>query len=97
MIVPTIRIVIGDDNRGICPETRLLDGIDGIDYELLFQYGIGIGGMTVLVTRCFQETDGRQVISIKRIKKVVDIVLVVGDGIRAGSILAWGNCRPRMA
>ena len=49
MIVPTIRIVIGDDNRGICPETRLLDGIDGIDYELLFQYGIGIGGMTVLI------------------------------------------------
>ena len=42
MIIPTIGVIVGDDDRGPGPERRFLDGVDGVDDECRLIERIGV-------------------------------------------------------
>src|SRR5258708_17405915 len=77
MIIPAVRIIPGDDDDGTAPFWRLHDFVDRRDQELLFKQRIRITGMTILITRRFQEGNPGQPVGMQRVRKAGDIVLVV--------------------
>src|SRR5258707_15646249 len=77
MIIPALRIIPADDDDGTSPFWRLHDFVDRRDQELLFKQRIRITGMTILISRRFQEGNGGQPVGVQRLRKAGDIVLVV--------------------
>ncbi len=91
MVVPTIRIVVGDNYRGALPLAPCLQEVDDIHDESLFVQRIGIAGVAILITRRFQEADGREISRFDCCIEIVDVVLVIG-GI---ALVADGGHRSR--
>jgi hypothetical protein len=58
MVIPAVRVIPGDKNRGVPPEWRLHNPIDGVNQKLLFQQRIGVAGMAILVGRSLQRLTG---------------------------------------
>src|ERR1700677_4243609 len=77
VIVPAVRVVVGDDDGGAGPVGRFLNGIDGVDNERLFVEEVGVTGMAVLITGGFQDADGGQVVASEYGGEVQYVVLVV--------------------
>src|ERR1700740_3725890 len=49
MVIPSVRVIVTDDDRDMLPIGRLHQTIDRLHEKLLFQKRVGITGMTVLV------------------------------------------------
>ena len=82
VVVPAIRVIIEDDDRRGLPERRLHNRIHRVDKKRLLQQRVGVAGMTVLRGNRFHKTDRRQIAGRKRIKEIVQIVLVVRAVVR---------------
>ena len=94
MIVPAVGVVIGDHNGRIVPVFRLLQLVDCVDDEGLFVDRVRIARMAVLIGRCLQEGDGRQVAVLQRRLVIGQVILMVSaailrraDGIDRGRAL----------
>ena len=61
VVVPAVRVVVGDDDRGARPGRQLLERVDLVDDEVLLVDRVGVGRVAVLVAGRLQEADGRQV------------------------------------
>src|SRR5580658_9404255 len=94
MIVPPIRVIIGDDHGRRGPVLLPLQEVDGRHQELLFIEWIRIAGMAILEARRLQITDGRKVARGDGGEKVVDIVLMVA-GVSSLADGIYGS-RPRV-
>src|SRR5580704_1374262 len=77
MIVPTVGVVVGDDDGGVAPVLGLRQEVDGVDDESLFIKRIGVAGVTVLIAGGLQEADGREVAGIDGVEEIVGVVLVI--------------------
>ena len=77
VVVPAVRVVVGDDHSGIRPVLLLLQEIDNVDDERLLVERIGVAGVAVLVARRLEEADSGEVAGIDGVVEVVRIVLVV--------------------
>ena len=82
VVVPAVRVVVGDDHSGIRPVLLLLQEIDNVDDERLLVQRIGVAGVAVLVARRLQEADRGEVTGFDGIVEVVRIVLVICQGRR---------------
>jgi hypothetical protein len=78
VVVPAIRVVIGNYHGSRFPERALLEGVDDVDDKGLFVGGIGVARMRVLEGRGLQESDGGQIAIVERGKEIVGVVLMVG-------------------
>src|SRR5262249_55618364 len=58
VIVPVVRVVIGDDNRRVFPEWAGLDGVDGVHDESLLVQRIGVSRVSIESGLRFQEAHG---------------------------------------
>jgi hypothetical protein len=56
--------------------------VDRLDEELLFVQRIGVGGVPVLIGRCFEVTDRGQVPGVGGGPKATQVVLVVAWSVR---------------
>src|ERR1700733_5101515 len=77
VVVPAVRVVVGDDHSGVCPVLLLLQEINNTDDERLLVQWIGVAGVAVLETRRLEVADRGEVAGVDGIEKVVRIVLVV--------------------
>ena len=80
MIVPSVRIVPHDDNRGSFPFRKLFDPIYRINQKMLFVERVRLvlyARVTVLICGWLQKTHGRHMPAFNCRKKVMNIVLMV--------------------
>jgi hypothetical protein len=77
MVIPTIGVVVGDEDRRVVPVLRVLDRVDLFDEEFLFVEWIGVGGVAVLGRRRLEEGDLRHVPRFDGLFEPFDVVLVV--------------------
>ena len=77
VIVPAVRIVVGDDHCRARPVGCLTQEVDGVHDPGLRIEGIGIAGMFVLIARRLQEADGGKVACRDGIEEVVGVILMV--------------------
>src|SRR5260370_1309275 len=77
MVVPSIGIVVHDDDRCAAPLGLRLQEVDHIDHEGLLIQWVGITSMPVLVSRRLEETYRREIARFDRSIKVVYIIIVV--------------------
>ena len=61
MVVPAVRVVVGDDDRRARPGRRLLDRVDLVDEARLLVDRVRVAGVAVLVLAGLQERHRRQV------------------------------------
>src|SRR5208282_3174632 len=78
MIIPTVGVVVGDDNRGALPLGRLFQKVDHVDDIGLFVQRIGITGVAVLNRDGFQEADCGHVAGRDGRGEILDIIFVIG-------------------
>ena len=78
MVVPAVRVVVGDDDRGALPLLGLLQRVDLLDQEVLLVDRVGVAGVAVLVLTGLEEADRGQVAVPERLAEVGQVVLVVG-------------------
>src|ERR1700719_2509508 len=97
MVVPAVGIIERDNDCGVLPELRLLDRVYRVHYELLFEQRIGVARMTIHIGRRLEEAHGWKVVGSKRVEKVVNVILMVGPGIRSSAVLARRNVGTRMS
>ena len=71
VVVPTVRVVVRDDDRGVAPVFRLLDGVDFVDEEVLLVDRVGVTRMAVLVLAGLEEADRRQRTRLQRLLEVM--------------------------
>src|SRR6185437_7857829 len=64
MIVPTVGVIVSDDNGGAVPVRLSLQGVDHLRDERLLVKRSGVAGVTVLISRSFQIADGRVVAGV---------------------------------
>src|SRR5579864_3276098 len=90
MVVPAVRVVIKNHNCGIGPLWPVLEKIDRVHDERLLVQRIGISRVSVLEASSFQETDCGKITGGYCVKEIVDVVLILGNGVE------WlSNCRYR--
>src|SRR5260370_19834084 len=77
MVVPSIGIVVHDDDRCAAPLGPRLQEVDHIDHEGLLIQWVGITSMPVLGSRRLEETYRREIARLHRSVKVVYIIIVV--------------------
>src|SRR4051794_15454726 len=87
VVVPAVRVVVGDHDGGVRPDRRRLDRVDRIDQEALLVERTRVPGVTVLVCRRLEEGDRGDVAGVKRRCEVPDVVLVVYLRATAGRIV----------
>src|SRR5579864_1933423 len=90
MVVPAVRVVIKNHNCGIGTLWPVLEKIDRVHDERLLVQRIGISRVSVLEASSFQETDCGKITGGYCVKEIVDVVLILGNGVE------WlSNCRYR--
>src|SRR6202043_367518 len=67
VVVPAVRVVIGDDDGGVLPVGLLLQEVDQLNRSGLLIERIGIAGMAILVSRHLDVRDRRVVAGFHRI------------------------------
>ena len=77
MVIPTVGIVVSEDDRGAVPEGRLFERVHDVHHKRLLVQGIRVAGMRILIGRGFQEAYRCQIPRLQRIEEVVDVVLMV--------------------
>ena len=77
VVIPAVRVVVGDDHGGVGPVLLLLQEVDNVDDERLLVERIGVAGVAVLVARRLEEADCRKVAGVNGVEEVVRVVLVV--------------------
>src|SRR6185312_1394844 len=81
VVVPAVRVVVGDDDRGRVPVLGVLDRVDLVDDERLLVEWVGVAGVAVLVRRCLEvrhRGQGRAAGAVQRLVEVRPVVFVVG-------------------
>ena len=78
MVVPAIGIVVHNDYGGAAPSGLLLQKVEECHQERLLIQRIGVPGMTVLISRCFDETYCREITRAHGVVKVRQIITMVG-------------------
>jgi hypothetical protein len=78
MVIPAIGIIPGNEDGRVFPLGTLLQLVDGLDEEGLFEQRARRGRMTGLVCRGLQETYRRQVVGRKRVPEIGQRILMVG-------------------
>ncbi len=56
VVIPAVRVVVGDDHSGTRPVLLLLQKIDNIDDERLLVQRIGVAGVAILVARRLEDS-----------------------------------------
>ncbi len=77
VVIPTIGIVIGNDDDRVAPLRSLLDDIDRMHKECLLIQRIGVAGVAVAISGGLKKADGGKVSGLYRVEKIVNVVLVV--------------------
>ena len=77
VVVPAVRVVVGDDHGGVLPVRLLLQEVDHLRDERLFVERIRVARVAVADRRRLQEADRRIVAGLHRGEEVVGVVLVV--------------------
>src|SRR5580698_2853544 len=78
VIVPTVGVVIRDDDGGAGPVRRLLERVDHGDHPGLLIERVGVTGVAILIARRLQERDGGKNALAQRGEEIRGVVLVVG-------------------
>src|SRR5580700_8351819 len=78
MIVPSVRIVIGNNNRRVLPLRLRFEKVDRVDDEVLLIERVGVAGMSVLVAGRLEKTHCGKVAHIDSIEKVMSVILMIG-------------------
>jgi len=60
VVVPAVRVIVGDDHRGLAPFRPRLQAVDRADDEALLGQRIGISGLAILEGARLEEADRRQ-------------------------------------
>src|SRR5215471_3803901 len=81
MVVPAIGIVVHDDYRGAALSGLLLQKVEERHQEHLLVQRIGVSGMTVLISGCFDETYSREIARAHGTVKIGQIITMVGRAI----------------
>src|SRR5262249_569546 len=77
MVVPTIGVIVEDEDSRILPFRTPHEEVDRFDHERLFIQRIRVLGVTVLESGGLQERDLRHVARVHRIEEIVDVVLMI--------------------
>src|SRR6201996_2163283 len=80
-VVPAVRVVVGDDDRGRRPVLGLLDRVDRVDQEVLLVGRVGVAGVAVLVGGGLEVAHRGQLGAagaVEGVTEVRHVVLVVG-------------------
>jgi hypothetical protein len=64
VVVPAVRVVVGDDHSSTRPVLLLLQKVDNVDHERPLVERIGVTGVAVLVARRLQIADGGEVAGV---------------------------------
>src|SRR5882724_7497508 len=78
MIVPPVRIVIGDDHGGMLPLRKPLEAVQGLHEKGLLGERVRVAGMSVLIGWGLEEAHRGHIPRLCRGPKVAEIVLVIG-------------------
>jgi hypothetical protein len=70
MVVPAVRVVVGDDHGGVLPGLGLLDLFDGAGDEFPLVDGVGVGGVAILGRARLEEGHGRHLAISRRTLRV---------------------------
>src|SRR5215467_1778638 len=81
VVVPAVRVVVGDHDRGAAPELGPLDRVDRVHQEVLLVDRVGVARVPVLVRGGLEVAHGGQVPLAEGLEEPAQVVLVVG---RAG-------------
>ncbi len=77
MVIPTIRIVVSDDDCSVFPVRLLLQKVEHGGNERLLINRIGITWVRILEGWCLQETHRREIARFYRGKKVIHAILMI--------------------
>src|SRR5215469_14454190 len=77
MVVPTIRVIVENDDRSAAPCGLLLQKVDQIHDEGLFIQRIRVSGVAVLESLRLQKTHSREIARLNSGEEIVEIVLVI--------------------
>ena len=93
MVVPAVRVVVGDDDSGVPPLRCLLDSVEDVDDESLLIERAGVSTVTVLVAGGFEDGDCGEVSCGNGVEEVVRVVLMIclTVGVRADGGDAFGR------
>ena len=78
VIVPTVRVIVVDNDSSVRPLRLGLQEINYVDNELLLIQGVGVACVTVLKSRRFQETYSRKVAGLNSGEEIRNVVLMIG-------------------
>src|SRR4029077_1533834 len=78
MVIPAVRVIIGNDHSSVAPLRCLLQTVNGIHHERLLRQWIRISRVAILEPRSFQENDFGEIAGVKRVKKIGRVILVLG-------------------
>ena len=78
MVVPSVRIVVGEENGGAAPQRRLLKLVKGSHDKELFIQWRRVASVAVLGSLGLQETHVRELTYCEHVKEVRQVILVVG-------------------
>src|ERR1700722_2907722 len=79
MVIPAIRIVVGQDHRCIVPVRLLLKEIDNLHNKCLLVQWVGVAGVSILIGRSLEKTHSRKIPGAHCRKKVAGVVLVTSS------------------
>src|SRR4029077_19589236 len=78
VVVPAVRVVVGDHDRGVVPELGPLDRVDRVHQEVLLVDRVGVARVPVLVLGGLEVAHRRQVPLAEGLEEPAQVVLVVG-------------------
>src|SRR5215831_10078586 len=78
VVVPAVRVVVGDHDRGAVPEPGPLDRVDRVHQEVLLVDRVGVARVPVLVRGGLEVAHRRQVPLVEGLEEPAQVVLVVG-------------------
>src|SRR5215470_8328966 len=78
VVVPAVRVVVGDHDRGAAPELGPLDRVDRVHQEVLLVDRVGVARVPVLVLGGLEVAHRRQVPALQGLEEPAQVVLVVG-------------------
>ena len=77
VVVPTVRVVKGDDHRHVAPLRELLEEVQDGNQEDLLVEGVGVTRVSILVGGCLEERDRREMAGARGPPEPAEIVEVI--------------------
>jgi hypothetical protein len=92
VVIPPIRIVVGDEDDRVLPFGSLLNPVDGDYQECLLIQRIGIARVAIAISGRLEKTHCWKISRLHRVEEIVEIILMMG---RLVSIASDGSNRGR--